>query len=584
MHKNIKYTFLFFTSLLILASAQNASAAIMYLVPEQASYDRGQEFTVDVKIDSEQESINAAEAKVTWPSATLELGEASKTGSVFNFWVQEPEASESNSIIFTGGAAKGLSGPTLQIVKIKFRALGSGVAEVTIADAAITAADGKGTNVLSKVKGATFRIGAQSAQQPSAPAEKETPQPIVITRPAVAAKGLPVKPVVSIPLYSDQEKWHNQLGEMVALWDVPQDVSHVAVALDHNPNTTPATAEKELVTGKKFGVLEDGVWYVHVRFRNNIGWGPVTHYKVAIDTAPPLAFEITTSEGETTDNPAPILQFKSSDALSGLAEYQIRVNGGETIKINAKDFNGSFTLPLQPPGLRNVVVSAFDQAQNSTADDIKLEILPIPSPNITFTTRQIFSDEENGLTVKGTALPNITILLQVYQLRGGGQRGETAAKNITVANEIGNWEFTFDKPLRNGQYVVVATGQDKRGALSLEVESAKVTVKSRPIIQFGFLQLGKGSAALFLLLLLVGGFGGGVWYYKMRQGKLELRVSFAESEITKIFGLLKSDVENLKKAVQTPTPSDDEYEFNRIDENFKKMEAYIKKGVEKIKK
>jgi len=87
-----------------------------------------------------------------------------------------------------------------------------------------------------------------------------------------------------------------------------------------------------------------------------------------------------------------------------------------------------------------------------------------------------------------------------------------------------------------------------------------------------------------LLFVLLAGFGGGVWFYKKRQKKLALRVSFAEAEITKIFQLLKADAERLLKARETPTAGNDVYAIQRLQENIQKMENYIKKGVEKIKK
>mgnify|MGYP001588390040 FL=1 len=142
----------------------------------------------------------------------------------------------------------------------------------------------------------------------------------------------------------------------------------------------------------------------------------------------------------------------------------------------------------------------------------------------------------------------------------------------------------FDQHLKNGSYVVTAQSQDNRGALSLVAASPEVQVKSKPIIHIGKFQLGTGGAAILLLLLLVTGFGGGVWFYKKRQEKLTIRVLFAESEVSKIFKLIMDDVEGLAKARQTSTTADDDYALERLRENIKKMEAYLKRGVEKIKK
>lgn len=573
-----------FVPVLFLAFAQSVSAAVLYILPESGAFGLNREIGIDIKINSEGESINAAQATLAWPTDILEFVAISKTGSVFNFWVEEPEAdSGAGTLRFTGGGAKGVSGDALQILKITFRTRGTGDARVSLADAAITASDGKGTNVLSNAKGAEYRIGAAAAPETSAPSTPPaTPQPVRVQRPAISAEKLPQKPEIAVPLYPDPEQWHNQSGETIALWEVPNDIIAMAASLDRSPNTIPQKQDAELATGKNFGILQDGVWYVHARFRNNIGWGPTSHYRLAIDTKPPLIFTLELPEGETTDNPAPVIRFRTSDALSGLKEYQVRLDGSEAIHIPAEDFTGSFILPLQEPGTRRVSVRALDRAENSIEDSATLEILPLPSPIITFVTRELFSEEERGLTVKGTALPDADILLRVQRTLNG--EGRIATEDIVRTDTSGNWDFTLSRPLRNGTYVVFARSRDARGALSLEVESAEIRVKSKPIISAGPFQLGRGGAALFLLLVLAFGFGGGVWFYRERQKKLALRVSFAELEIAKIFSLLRDDVARLVNARKSESPAEEEYAIKKLDENIQKMERYLKKGVEKIRK
>lgn len=580
--------------------AGSASAAVVYILPGQGNFSRGETVSLDIKINSEGEGINAAQGKISWPAGILEFIEADKAASAFNFWLEEPTAS-GNSLSFICGTAKGISGEALQILRIKFKTLAAGAAEVSLAEAAVTASDGKGTNVLSLVKGASYRVEpttvqpelpAESPQATTTPAAAAPPpkptaapviQPVRVERTAVLARGLPQKPEIQVPLYSDEKPWHNYLGEAVVFWQVPPDITEVAAALDHSPNTIPSPAEKELTTGRNFGILADGVWYAHARFKNNIGWGPAAHFRFAIDTKPPLSFELSVLEGETTDNPAPQIQFKSSDALSGLKEYEIKVDGNQAVKISVAEFTGTLTLPLQVPGVHKIAVRAIDQAENSVEDGVTIEIIPIPSPVITFVTGELFSQEGQGLNIKGTAWPNINILLNLKQaLKRGG--GEVVAKQAVQTDDRGNWEFTFDNQLRNGRYIVTAQSQDGRGALSLTVESSVVLAKSQPIIKIGKFQLGMGGALIFLLIVIVGGFGGGVWFYKRRREKISLRVRFAAAEITKIFKLIAEDTEKLAAAIKTPTTGDDEYSLKRLQENIKRMEEYLKKGIEKIKK
>ncbi len=96
-------------------------------------------------------------------------------------------------------------------------------------------------------------------------------------REPVPAEGRPEMPKLRVPLYPDSSKWYSHLGEVVAFWDILQDVTKIATAVDKNPEPSPENIETALTTGKSFGILQEGVWYVHVQFRNNIGWGPVAH-------------------------------------------------------------------------------------------------------------------------------------------------------------------------------------------------------------------------------------------------------------------------------------------------------------------
>ena len=559
-----------------------ASAATLYLSSDKEDVGIGDTFEVIVKTDSEGVGLNAAQATLKFPKDLIEVTKVDTAASIFSFWLKEPSFSNQDGALdFIGGSNFGSSGKSLAILKVVFKAKGSGKVELVFSDGAITASDGSGTNVLSVMRGLEITSAPKAEVIEITPATtppSAIPPPTQITRPPAPAQKLPVKPAVKVSFYPDPEKWYNSTANFMAQWELPPDVSAVSTALDQNISYFGQKSEG-LFESKIFTAIKsDGVWYLHVRFKNNVGWGSSADYRLAIDTAPPLSFEVKSLEGEATDNPTTTLQFKTNDPLSGLKEYQIQIDEGDIIKIPASDFGGTFVLPLQSPGKRQVVVRAVDQAENNIEDNITLEIIPIASPTITFVTKELFSDEEKGLSIKGTALPNINVLL------GAHRKDTLVAKGLARVDERGNWEFTFDEPFRNGKYKVSAQSQNTRGALSIIVESPEIRVKSKPIIQIGMFQLGKGGAAVLLLLIVITGFGGGIWFYRKRQEKLALRIGLTEFEIAKIFKLIREDIEKLSRAYQTPTTGDDEYAMKRLQENIQKMEVYLKKGVEKIQK
>jgi len=534
--------------------------------------------TIELRLDSEGVSFNAAQAVIRFPKDMLEVTALDKAESAFSFWLEEPQFSNTEGVIsFTGGTPFGVSGGAVEVLKTEFLAKGTGSGTLSLTEAAITASDGSGTNILSKMNDAVITVVPQRIIPKVQKPQQKIPEPEQIIRKVVSSEKLPSKPVFKIPLYPEENRWYNLVAQFTASWDLPLDISGVSTALNKYPNSIPTEKSEGLFDNKTFASLLDGAWYLHMRFQNNLGWGPTAHYRLAIDTQPPLGFEINIPEGEKTDNPVPTLQFQTSDALSGLKEYQLRIGDGNLILIPAADFTGSFKLPLQAPGKRRVIVKAIDQAENSVENSMDIEILPIASPAITFITKELFSNEENGLAIKGTALPGINVLLSVF-------REDTLVANTTArADEKGNWEFAFDQPFKNGRYILTAQSQDERGALSLVVKSLEVRVKSKPIIQIGKFQLGMGGALIFLLMVIAGGFGGGVWFYKKRQGRLALRLLVVKTDLVKVFKLIQDDIEKLQQAMGTSTKLDDEFIIKRLQENIKKMEGYLKKEIEKIK-
>lgn len=555
-----------------------AHAATLYLTPVSSEIGVGEKMTIELRVDSEGVSFNAAQAVIRFPKDTLEVTALDKTGSALNFWLEEPQFSNTEGVVsFTGGTPYGISGGAVEILKIEFQAKGTGSGTLSLTEAAITAADGSGTNILAKMNDAVIAVIPQRVIPKVPEPQQKIPEPEQIVREPVPSGELPLKPVLTIPLYPEESHWYNLVSQFTAAWTLPPDISGVSTALNKHPNSVPSEQSEGLFDNKTFVALQDGIWYLHVRFKNNVGWGPIAHYRLAIDTQPPLGFKANILEGEKTDNPAPTVQFQTSDALSGLKEYQIKIGDSDFTQISTENFTGVFKSPLQVPGKRKIIVKAIDQAENSIENSVDIEILPITSPTITFVTRELFSDEEKGLNAKGTALPGINVLLAV-------RRNNALVANSTIsADEKGNWEFTFDQSFKNGQYILTAQSQDERGALSLVVESSGVRIKSKPIIQIGKFQLGTEGALIFLLVIIAGGFGGGIWFYKKRQGKLALRLLVVQTDLVKVFKLIQDDVEKLQQAIKTPAEVDDEFIIKRLRENIKKMEGYLKKEIEKLK-
>lgn len=97
--------------------------------------------------------------------------------------------------------------------------------------------------------------------------------------------------------------------------------------------------------------------------------------RVMVDTQPPLEFvPVASSPGWTNDN-RPVITFDTTDAVSGVDHYEIRVDDGNWITPVRSPY--CFESPL-PDGELTVQVKAVDKAGNETIGEVKVYIDTTP--------------------------------------------------------------------------------------------------------------------------------------------------------------------------------------------------------------
>lgn len=568
-----KSSLLIASGLFLFAALNVASAATLQLTTDKDAFAIGDQFTVDVKTDSEGVGINAAQGTVQIAKDVLEIVSVDKTGSVFNFWLTEPTFSnESGQVNFIGGSTSGFSGRSLQIVKITYRVKGSGKTDIVFTDGAVTASDGSGTNVLTSMKGLSI------ASVPSSELETITPKPTQITRPAERAERLPAKPDIQVVGYRDPEAWYNHITRFSASWQLPNDVTDVATDINRDPSFAPTRSEG-LFDNEIFPPLAEGVSYLHVRFRNNVGWGPTTHYRIAIDTTPPPAFQARVREGEATDFPAPTIVYAANDGLSGLRRYFFQQNNGAVKTIEG----GSYKMDPQAPGKYLIKIGAEDNAGNIVESILSLEISPIEAPKITSIPRDIFVAEGN-LDIIGAALPNIAI---VATLKTEGGQIEQAVEVMSDAH--GGWSVRFDKPLKKGVYVIEVVARDARGAMSYPVMSDMLRVRPRPALSLAGFEITQFWFFVLLVLGLIGAFIAGWLFVRFERAQRARKIVICQRDITNMLSMVKRDIDRILE--KYADDKIDEAEISEIrhiakkaSENMEKSGKYCVQSIGEINK
>lgn len=142
-------------------------AAILYLEPSKEQYQLGDIFIAEVKIDTEEDCINAIEANLNYDKDILKAVDFNYGQSIITLWVKPPEISQkSGKISFSGGVPGGYCGkilgdldPTQILGKIYFQASNKGEAKINFSDSSqVLLNDGLGTPAKLTAKGAIFNI------------------------------------------------------------------------------------------------------------------------------------------------------------------------------------------------------------------------------------------------------------------------------------------------------------------------------------------------------------------------------------------------------------------------------------------
>jgi len=140
------------------------SAAILYLEPASGEYQHGDTFIIEIRLDSEQEYINAVEANLTFPQDILEVQDFSQGNSILTLWVKFPTIDgDSGLVSFAGGVPGGYEGTDGLLGKIVFsvvlRDVLRGSAQVVFQDdSQVLLNDGLGSKAKLTTKGAEFSI------------------------------------------------------------------------------------------------------------------------------------------------------------------------------------------------------------------------------------------------------------------------------------------------------------------------------------------------------------------------------------------------------------------------------------------
>jgi hypothetical protein len=345
-------------------------AADLIVSPTSGSYSVGQTFTVTIQADPKTDSVNAVEASLSFDKSKLSVVNVSKTGSVFSLWTTEPTFSNSAGTISFGGGSPTPFKIRSNLVSVTFRTLAEGAGAVSFGTASVLAADGRGTDVLAGKVGGSFTVGAATTPTPTP--TPETPKPAEPEtgdeddNAALAFGDPPRAPEVGSVTFLDPEIWYNKFDGLFT-WELPFDVNglraEIATSATHVPSTIIDPPNEEFIVNKDN--LKDGIQYLSVQFKNQVGWGSVANRKIQIDTTAPEKFTINIQAG-TTPSSFPLLVFDAKDPTSGIEKYELTIADKEPVIITPDEARLGYLLKELEDGTYTVKIIAYDKAGNKT--------------------------------------------------------------------------------------------------------------------------------------------------------------------------------------------------------------------------
>lgn len=331
-----------------------AVAASLYISPSTKNVKVGDSFSLIVFVNSDDQAINAISGEINWSANMLKLVNFSKSQSIINFWVKEPEFLD-NQINFEGVVFNpGYIGTNGKILTLNFRALKEGTAKVNFFSGMVLANDGQGTNLLSKMNGSNIII----AKQDEVEEVKDTIEEKISKTETVSVINLS-KPEIFSSSHPDQEKWYNN-NNPIFEWQVPRGVNKVRTGYGNDPYLVPQISHSPPINKLQLNNISDGSYYFAVQFIAGNNLSEITRFKFKIDTKPPQFEEFFL---DTTDQNLLILNLKLKDELSGIDTLNIYLDNQLVRKISEVNYYKEIFKNIKP-GEHVIKIEVFDKAGN----------------------------------------------------------------------------------------------------------------------------------------------------------------------------------------------------------------------------
>jgi heme/copper-type cytochrome/quinol oxidase subunit 2 len=318
------------------------SAASLSISPSTGTFSVGSTFDVSILLNTNGKSANALAVSLKFPPDMLQVVSPSTGQSVVGVWTAAPKFDNlTGRVDLQGGIPGGITASDGLITTLTFRVKSVGEAIVKFLDGSkVLLNDGLGTNAMSHTGNAVYEFKLPAP---------EGPQLVSETNP-------------------DQGRWYSNKTVTFRFASDTQGIKGYSYILSDDPGTIPDDINEGLKNQVSYTNLSDGIHYFHIKSLRDGVWGGTTHFGVKIDSTPPADFDVNISPSTRTSSRQPIIQFLTTDALSGIDHYELKIIPLSDINNKDATFFVETESPYTPTtlslGTYDVIVRAYDKAQN----------------------------------------------------------------------------------------------------------------------------------------------------------------------------------------------------------------------------
>ncbi|MBI4426675.1 MAG: hypothetical protein HY567_03795 [Candidatus Kerfeldbacteria bacterium] len=313
------------------SASRAAESGTVTLLGPVTSPRVGEEAAIEVRLTSAGQAINAAELKLRYPSAALEVTRIAREQSLFTLWPEAPAWDASKGIItLVGGKPGGTIAINAAVATIYVKVLATGTHTVELDP----------TSVAFLNDGAPSQLTLQSA-----PLRLVTSDPLL--QPFQLGPATTPTPGTWSTARSIAVSWPRQADTLYS-YQLRTDIQSIA---DDIPETTDGTAT--------FEDLTDGIYYFTLRYKTSSGlWSPPFQWRFMLDATPPEPFTLEVAQPDSKQL-TKLLAWNAYDMTAGVVESILTIGRTRLGPVTSP-------LPIQSLWLgTTVTVTVVDAAGNT---------------------------------------------------------------------------------------------------------------------------------------------------------------------------------------------------------------------------